>query len=149
MGSNAKPITGVMQVGSIPIRSIIHGLPWQVPSYGNGGSSSIRFDPGHVHQNYQRTGESSITSSCEDEVQGASPGQLTTIAHVAQLGERWSVEPEVAGSKPVMCAILIRAVSQSVGGGPRKWQRPQGRENRAGLVHGFGAQRHGNMHCWK
>ena len=28
MGSNAKPITGVMQVGSIPIGSIIYGLPW-------------------------------------------------------------------------------------------------------------------------
>lgn len=31
-------------------------------------------------------------------------GRHHYYAHVAQLGERWSVEPEVAGSKPVMCA---------------------------------------------
>ena len=50
---------------------------------------------------------------------------------------------------PPNYAILIRAVSQRIGGGPRKWQIPQGRENRAWPCAGFGAQRYGNMRCWK
>ena len=58
-----------------------------------------------------------------------------------------------AGSTPVRPSrdytILIRATSWLASDGPRKWQIPRGRENRARPGAGFGAQRYGNMHCWK
>ena len=70
------------------------------------------------------------------------------IAHVAQSGERWSVEPEVAGSKPVMCANFgpvaqwTRAAAfEAVG-----WEFESLQDRQVSVSHAFNLS---VQSCWK